>query len=64
MNKILERCAAQSVIKVDGELTFSKERFAELIIGECCQALSPMLRDMISRGQALDLIREHFGVEG
>ena len=63
MNKILERCAAQSVTKVDGELTFSKERFAELIIGECCVALSPMLRDMISRGQAYDLIKKHFGVE-
>ena len=59
MNKILERCAAQSVIKVDGELTFSKERFAELIIGECCRALDPK----ISPDLAVDLIREHFGVD-
>jgi hypothetical protein len=39
------------------------EKFAELIVGECCQALNPMLRDMISRGQGVDLIKLHFGVE-
>jgi len=39
------------------------EKFAELIIRECGVALSPMLRDMISRGQAFDLIKKHFGVE-
>jgi len=42
---------------------FDKEKFAELIVKECGVALSPMLRDMISRGQAYDLLREHFGVE-
>lgn len=44
----------------DGE---ELERFAELIVQECGVALSPMLRDMISRGQAYDMIKEHFGVE-
>jgi predicted hydrolase (HD superfamily) len=39
------------------------EKFAELIVRECGVALSPMLRDMISRGQAYDLIKEHFRVE-
>jgi hypothetical protein len=39
------------------------DRLAELIIKECGVALSPMLRDMVSRGQAYDLIRNHFGVE-
>ena len=38
------------------------EKFAELIVRECGVALSPMLRDMISRGQAYNLIKEHFGV--
>jgi len=38
-------------------------KFAELIVKECGVALSPMLRDMVSRGQAFDLIKEHFGVE-
>jgi hypothetical protein len=39
------------------------EKFAELIVRECGVALSPMLRDMVSRGQAFDLIKRHFGVE-
>jgi len=39
------------------------EKFAQLIVQECGVALSPMLRDMISRGQAYDLIKQHFGVE-
>lgn len=36
------------------------EKFAELIIEDACRALNPMLRDMISRGQGQDLIRQHF----
>ena len=39
------------------------EMLYELIIKECGVALSPMLRDMISRGQAVDLINKHFEVE-
>ena len=39
------------------------EKFAELIVRECRVALTPMLRDMISRGQAYNLIKQHFGVE-
>jgi hypothetical protein len=39
-------------------------KFAESLVKECGVALSPMLRDMISRGQAYDLIKQHFGVEG
>ena len=38
-------------------------KFAELIVQECGVELNPMLRDMISRGQAFDLIKQHFGVE-
>lgn len=37
-------------------------RFAELIVKECCRALNPVLRDMISRGQGVDLIKQHFGI--
>lgn len=40
-----------------------QQKFAELIIQECGNALSPMLRDMISRGQAYELIKKHFGFE-
>ena len=39
------------------------QKFTELIILECGVPLSPMLRDMISRGQAFDLIKQHFGVD-
>jgi hypothetical protein len=39
------------------------EKFAQLIVAECGVALSPMLRDMVSRGRAFDLIKQHFGVE-
>ena len=42
---------------------FDKQKFAELIVKECGVALSPMLRDMVSRGQAYNLIKQHFGVE-
>ena len=38
-------------------------KFAELMVRDCEQALRPQLRDMISRGQAYELIKQHFGVE-
>ena len=40
------------------------EKFAELIIKECGVALNPpvQVRNVISRGQAYNLIRQHFGV--
>jgi hypothetical protein len=38
-------------------------RFGDLVVEECCRALHPMLRDQISRGQGVDLIKKHFGVE-
>ena len=42
------------------EATLNK--FADMIVRECCIALNPMLRDMISRGQGVDLIKLHFGM--
>ena len=48
-------------VLVDGHLHFDTKKFAELIVRECCVALNPMLRDMISRGQGRELILEHFG---
>ena len=41
---------------------FDKEKFAQLIVRECCIALNPMLRDMISRGQGVGMIKLHFGM--
>mgnify|MGYP000524687278 FL=1 len=60
MKKIpmLEKFAAQSLVEYEGELIFSKEKFAELIVRECA--------NVASDHDALDIyeeIREHFGVE-
>jgi hypothetical protein len=64
--KELLKQATKEVDPYDRVWVFSKvnhEKFAELIVKECGVALRPMLRDMISRGQAFDLIKKHFGVE-
>ena len=42
---------------------YEVEKFAELIVRECCRALNPMLRDMISRGQGVDMIKQQFVVD-
>jgi hypothetical protein len=44
MKKIpmLEKFAVQSLVEHDGELIFSKEKFAELIVDECCAKLLDM----------------------
>ena len=52
-----------SMLSDSAEQEIFTEKFAELIVRECGVALSPMLRDMVSRGQAFDLIKEHFGVD-
>ena len=44
------------------QATEQEIKFAEAVIRECCIALNPMLRDMISRGQGVDLIKLHFGM--
>jgi hypothetical protein len=51
MKKIpmLEKFAAQSLVESDGELIFSKEKFAELIVAECTEQVRgqyvPVLED-------------------
>ena len=65
--KELERQATETVkCGLNGTSTtesFNRKKFAELIVRECGVALSPMLRDMVSRGQAYDLIKQHFEKE-
>jgi hypothetical protein len=68
MNERIKELAEQAYTEVMHErggtyMAFDKEKFAELIIKDCYVALLPALRDMISRGQAYDMIRKHFGVE-
>ena len=64
MNERIKELAEQAgMFIVDDEFsTYGKfaEKFAELIVAECCVALHPMLRDMISRSQGVDLIVKHF----
>ena len=64
MNPKLKSLAVEAGAYIDGDnlLTSAMDvaKFAELIISECCVALHPMLRDMISRTQGVDLIVKHF----
>ena len=72
MKKIpmLEKFAAQSLIEHDGELIFSKEKFAELIVAECLAQVArvdDMLEDEPAQKAAVawvaSSIADHFGVE-
>jgi hypothetical protein len=68
MNERIRQLEKQSYTEVMHEMggtymAFDKEKFAELIVRECQIALQPALRDMVSRGQACDIIKKHFGVE-
>ena len=57
---MLEKFAAQSLVESDGELIFSKEKFAELIIRECigiADEYDGVGSTIVSR------IEKHFGVE-
>jgi hypothetical protein len=69
MKKIpmLERFAAQSLVEYDGELIFSKEKFALLIVRECLNIVEPDEDSgdewcVTLKGTAQE-IKEHFGVE-
>jgi hypothetical protein len=68
MNERLNELADEAVNSIPDHVDFDipdvfKQKFADMIVKECGVALSPMLRDMVSRGQAYDLIKQHFGVE-
>ena len=64
---MLEKFAAQSLVEHNGELIFSKEKFAELIVRECCDVLQG--EDIryggygYNQGFLHKKIKEHFGVE-
>lgn len=62
MNK-LEQLKKQATEDILGVKILNDKLYAKLIIEECETALHVHLRDMISRGQAYDLIKEHFKVE-
>jgi len=66
---MLERFAAQSLVEYDGELIFSKEKFAELIVRECARVIDRGDGEMSSMAETIwcnvcrDDILKHFGVE-
>ena len=77
MKKIpmLEKFAAQSLVECDGELIFSKEKFAELIVQECikcCDEIADINRvyreerlvdPEFGPKECISTIKKHFGVE-
>ncbi len=73
MSKIpmLEKFAAQSLVEYDGELIFSKEKFAELIVRECARVAIEKqtendIEGIVSKNPAKDFayaLIKHFGVE-
>ena len=65
MKKIpmLEKFAAQSLVEYDGELIFSKEKFAELIVRECIDWCNAHERDDGTAQRIAEDIKKHFGVE-
>jgi len=69
---MLERFATQSLVEHEGELIFSKEKFAELIVRECmrmCDVADMSLlehncvKEASGTQSAKDFIKEHFEVE-
>lgn len=67
MSKIpmLEKFAARSLVEYDGELIFSKEKFAELIVAECIDIAYKYDEPKLSGPGMIigNRIEEHFGVE-
>ena len=69
MKKIpmLEKFAAQSLIEHDGELIFSKEKYAELIVRECIEIAQDRANfpgfPPNDVNDIIDEIKQHFGVE-
>lgn len=62
MSKIplLEKFAAQSLVEYEGELIFSKEKFAELIIKECIkESMEEIVSDDEIAQEKDPLIREY-----
>jgi len=73
---MLERFAAQSLVESDGELVFSKEKFAELIVRECLAHGKLTQSQAVVNGSEeynagremgievfMNQIKQHFGVE-
>ena len=60
---LLEKFAAQSLVEYDGELIFSKEKFAELIVKECMNVLAESREVRQTAYYYRNRIAKHFGDE-
>jgi hypothetical protein len=61
---MLEKFAAQSLVEHDGELIFSKEKFAELIVQECMKVADDGMAQVTMKVEWPSYhIKKHFGVE-
>ncbi len=61
---MLEKFAAQSLVEHDGELIFSKEKFAELIVRECMKVADDGMAQVTMKVEWPSYhIKKHFGVE-
>lgn len=58
---ILEKFAVQSLVEHEGELIFSKEKFAELIVRECSNLIAT--RDPRTAPAPEIYLLKQFGVE-
>lgn len=59
-NPLIEKLAVQSLVDYNGELIFSKEKFAELIVKETLQ----VARAGIEFGNGMeDAVYTYFGIE-
>lgn len=68
MTKLLESLAVKSLVEHNGELIFSKELYAALVIKECIDVIdathgSKKLLRSEPYQQIVDNIQEHFGIE-
>ena len=67
MNELIEKLAVESLIERSGELIFSKEKFTELVVEQCCQVLHK--ESIIHAGYGYNQyglyqkLREHFGIQ-
>ena len=68
----LEKLAVKSLVEYNGELIFSKEKFAELIVKECIGCCEQVISDPVPESvdtwlnggsQCIQEIKERFGVE-
>ena len=62
MNELIEKLAVQSLVEYNGELIFSKEKFAELIVRECAEVASGPLSFTEAAYCRIDLLK-HFGIQ-